>query len=133
MYKKLGRIEKVNFIDISGKLDAKVDTGAWRTSLHVDDIYIKDGDLHFHINNNVYNYKSYKKVKVKSSFGETQVRYSIKTRIIIGDLTYIVSITLSNRNNMKYKCLIGRKFLRDNKFLVDVSKEYINYDRCQKM
>jgi hypothetical protein len=126
MSKKVGSIEKVNFVNICGEIEAKVDTGAWRTSLHVDKVYLKNNNLLFHIDDRVYVYKKYKTVNVKSSFGKTQIRYSIKTTIKLGEYLYNVSISLSNRKSMKYKCLIGRRFLYRNKFLVDVNKKFIN-------
>jgi hypothetical protein len=126
MSKKVGSIEKVNFVNICGEIEAKVDTGAWRTSLHVDKVYLKNNNLLFHIDDRVYVYKRYKTIRVKSSFGKTQIRYSIKTTIKLGEYLYNVSISLSNRKSMKYKCLIGRRFLYRNKFLVDVNKKFIN-------
>lgn len=126
MDKKVGSIEKIDFIDICGKIDAKVDTGAWRTSLHVDDIYIKFNKLNFIIDDRTYTYGKFKKIKVKSSFGKSQVRYSIKTKVKLGEDFYKISISLSNRKNMKYKCLLGRRFLYKNNFLVDVNKRFIN-------
>jgi hypothetical protein len=126
MSKKVGSIENVNFVNICGEIEAKVDTGAWRTSLHVDKVYLKNNNLLFHIDDRVYVYKRYKTIRVKSSFGKTQIRYSIKTTIKLGEYLYNVSISLSNRKSMKYKCLIGRRFLYRNKFLVDVNKKFIN-------
>lgn len=133
MKKKVGSIEKIDFVNICGEIDAKVDTGAWRTSLHVDDIYLMDNKLYFHIGRQRFFYEQYKTVKVKSSFGKSQVRYSIKTKVKLGNDFYTISISLSNRKNMKYKCLIGRRFLYKNKFLVDVNKRFINNDRYKKV
>lgn len=133
MRKKVGSIEKINFINICGEIDAKVDTGAWRTSLHVDDIYIMDDKLYFHIGSERFCYERYRTIKVKSSFGKSQTRYSIKTKVKLGDNFYKMSISLSNRKNMKYKCLIGRRFLYRNNFLVDVNKSFINDDKCKEM
>jgi len=133
MKKKVGSIERINFVNICGEMDAKVDTGAWRTSLHVDDIYLMNDKLYFHIDKEKFCYKQYKTIKVKSSFGKSQIRYSIKTKVKLGDIFYKISISLSNRKKMKYKCLIGRKFLFKNKFLVDVNKRFINNDNYKEM
>lgn len=92
-----------------------------------------DNKLYFHIGRQRFCYEQYKTIKVKSSFGKSQVRYSIKTKVKLGDDFYKVSISLSNRKNMKYKCLIGRRFLYKNKFLVDVNKRFINNDNNKKM
>lgn len=126
MNKIVGSLEYLDFIEICGKIKSKVDTGAWRSSLHVDEIYIENDILNFKIKDKLYNFENYKVIKVKSSFGKTQTRYSIKTKVKLGDKVYKISLSLSNRKGMKYKCLIGRKFLRENDFIVDVNKRFIN-------
>jgi hypothetical protein len=133
MKKEVGSIERINFINICGEIDAKVDTGAWRTSLHVDNIYIKNNILFFSIGDTYYNSKSFKKISVKNSFGNIEDRYTIKTKVKLGEDIFNISVSLSNRELMKYKCLIGRRFLYRNKFLVDVNKKFINNDNNKEM
>lgn len=132
MIKEVGRIEKISFLDLNHDVDAKVDTGAWRTSLHVDNISLKDDKLVFKIGRKKFVYDKFKIVKVKNSFGIVQNRYSIKTKIKLGDRIYNISVSLSNREDMKYPCLIGRRFLYRNKYLVDVNKKFVN-DTDKKM
>ena len=66
----------------------------------------------------------YKIKKVKSSNGTIQIRASIKVDILFYNKRYTTIISLTNRSDMKYPMLIGRKFLA-NRFLVDVSQEYL--------
>ena len=66
----------------------------------------------------------YKVKKVRSSNGELQERPSIKVSVDFFGKRYKTVISLTNRADMKYPMLIGRKFL-SGKFLVDVSQEYI--------
>jgi len=66
----------------------------------------------------------YKLKKVKSSNGSVELRASIKVNISFFGKKYSTVISLTNRSDMKYPMLIGRKFLT-NRFLVDVSQEYL--------
>ena len=132
--KVIGRREIVSILDLElFDLDAKVDTGADSNSLHCDDIYIDDENfVHFTLLDKVhpaYHTKKikmplYKIKKVKSSNGTIQIRASIKVDILFYNKRYTTVISLTNRSDMKYPMLIGRKFLA-NRFLVDVSQEYL--------
>jgi hypothetical protein len=130
----VGRTERISFPELNLCMDAKVDTGAWRTALHVDGIELVDDILIFWIGNrdNCYEFKEYEIIKVRNSFGLTQERYSIKLKIRIGGKSYKVLVSLTDRNNMKYPCLIGRRFLRRYGLLVDVRKKNIS-DRYKKI
>jgi hypothetical protein len=59
---------------------------------------------------------------VRSSNGEVQKRYFIDTKITIQSKTYEIVLSLADRSEMKWPVLIGRRFLRQNNFLVDVRK-----------
>jgi hypothetical protein len=130
----IGRCERITFPDLRLCMSAKVDTGAWRTSLHVDGLKMEDGKLNFWIGDesNSYQFNDFEIIKVKSSFGKTQERYSIKLKLKIGSDVYEVLVSLSDRNNMKFPCLIGRQFIRKYGFLVNVRKKNI-YDRFKKI
>ncbi len=64
----------------------------------------------------------YKTKSVKSSNGVVQTRASIKVQVKFAGKVYQTVVSLTNRSDMKYPMLIGRKFLKD-RFLVDVSKK----------
>lgn len=131
--KIIGKREIVSILDLElFDLDAKIDTGADSNSLHCDDIYIDDENfVHFTLLDKIhpaYHTKKikmplYKIKKVKSSNGTIQIRASIKVDILFFNKKYTTVISLTNRSDMKYPMLIGRKFLA-NRFLVDVSQEY---------
>jgi hypothetical protein len=61
--------------------------------------------------------------KVKSSNGKVQERVFVKTHVALGGKTYLTSVSLADRKEMKYPMLIGRKFLAKG-YLVDVSVKY---------
>lgn len=128
MIRKIGRYEKVFFPELNLKIDSKIDTGAYSISLHVDGIYEKDNKLVFWIENenNMFSYDEFKMINVKSSFGKTQKRYSIKMIMTLGLDSFEVIVSLSDRKDMKFPCLIGRRFLNKNRFLVDVRKKNLH-------
>lgn len=138
--KIIGKKETISILDLElFDLDAKVDTGADSNALHCDHIEIKeDGMVHFHLLDEVhpsYHGKKmsvplYKVKKVRSSNGELQERPSIKVSVDFFGKRYKTVISLTNRADMKYPMLIGRKFL-SGKFLVDVSQEYITTEELK--
>jgi hypothetical protein len=132
--KIIGSVEIISILDLElFDLDAKIDTGADSNALHCDDIYIdQDKNVHFKLVDEVhpsYHDKEmviplYKLKKVRSSNGELQLRPSVKVDVLFFGKKYKAVISLTNRSDMKYPMLIGRKFL-SGRFLVDVSKEYL--------
>lgn len=132
--KIVGKKELISIIDLElFELDAKVDTGADSNALHCDDIKIENDVVHFTLLDDIhpsYHGKRmkmplYKLKKVRSSNGQLQIRPSIKVTVEFMGKRYKSVITLTNRADMKLPMLIGRKFLSE-KFLVDVSKEYLS-------
>jgi len=140
--KIVGRKELISILDLElFDLDAKVDTGADSNALHCDDIIIDDdNNVHFTLLDEVhpsYHGKKmilplYKVKKVKSSNGVVQERPSIKVRVKMFNKEYSTVISLTNRADMKYPMLIGRRFL-SGKFLVDVSKEYLTKEESKEV
>ncbi len=136
--KIIGKREIVSILDLElFDLDVKIDTGADSNSLHCDDIYIDDENfVHFTLLDKVHPAYHSKKIKmplykikrVKSSNGTIQIRASIKVDILFFNKRYTTVISLTNRSDMKYPMLIGRKFLA-NRFLVDVSQEYLTKEK----
>ena len=133
MEKKVGRSENISFPELKIEdIKAKVDTGAYGVALHVDGIRHEKGILYFKIDSEEFSYDKFKTVSVKSSFGRVQKRFSIMTKIIIGDSIYKFYVSLTDRKKMRYPVLIGRRFLYKFNYLVDVTKKNIN-DRNKKV
>ncbi|WP_083750168.1 ATP-dependent zinc protease family protein [Rhodohalobacter halophilus] len=133
----IGRIEKIDFPEFSiYNLDAKIDTGAYTSSLHCHHIETFDKNDSQWVRFNVLdpNHPEYEDSpyscpihsirSVKSSNGQIERRYTIKRKVKFFGKLRIMELTLTDRSEMKFPVLIGRKFLTD-KFLVDVSKIYL--------
>lgn len=125
----IGRREKADFpaLDLVD-IDVKIDTGAYTSSIHCHDIQEVSNQLHCQFldkahpsyNNKKLIFDHYNITVVKSSNGIAQPRYKIFTKIKFGKKKYSIDLTLTDRGEMRYPVLIGRKFL-NKKFLVDVS------------
>ena len=129
--KIIGRREYVNFplLNIE-RAEAKIDTGAYTCAIDCNHIELKiEGDkktLSFRLfNNQTYNVNEFTRKKIKNSFGEMEERYIIKTLISIGRKRIKTTISLSDRGNMRYPVLIGRRMLK-GKFIIDVNLIYTN-------
>ena len=129
--KIIGRREFVQFplLNIE-KVEAKIDTGAYTCAMHCNDIILKTINekqiLTFRLfNNTIYHVDEFTRKKIKNSFGEMEERYIIKTLIAIGRKKIKTTISLSDRENMRYPVLIGRRLLK-GKFIVDVNLIYTN-------
>lgn len=124
-------------------VEAKIDTGAYTSSIHCSDIHvIEEGDkqkLSFHIlddsipglTQREFITSDFKQKTIKSSFGQSEERFVIKTKVLIFGELIETSFSLSNRDNLKYPILLGRKFLK-KRFIVDVSKKNLSYTQKQK-
>jgi hypothetical protein len=131
--KTIGRKEVVNLpaLGLRG-INAKIDTGAYTSSIHCDKIKKSERGIscQFHNPNNkeiIYQhvtFKEFSKRTVKSSNGVEEERFAVWTEIIIGGESFPIELTLTSRIEMKSPLLIGRKFLK-KKYLVDVSKKNI--------
>ncbi len=136
MKKVIGRIERISFPawEIEN-LDAKVDTGAHTSSLHCHHIETEtvNGVEYcqfslFDPKHPSYRKKKYRSLlhdvrKVKSSNGEIEKRYVIVETAIFCGKKRKIELTLTNRSNMKFDLLLGRRFIRN--YLVDVSEKYL--------
>lgn len=134
--KTIGRVDKADFPTLKlFEIDLKIDTGAYTSSMHCHKFFEQDGVLkclfydkgHPFYNEQQIIFQNFSTAKVKSSNGSVQLRYKVKTSIIIFNKKYSIDLTLTDRDDMKYPILIGRKFLL-NKFIVDVSQKNISFN-----
>lgn len=108
------------------QVQVKIDTGAYTSSIHCKSIEIKENklncvfldDKHPEYSLETHTFEQFRTISVKSSNGIVDNRYEIKSKIKIFNKTYPISLSLSDRKDMRYPVLLGRKFLNP-KFLVD--------------
>jgi hypothetical protein len=125
----IGRTDSVDFPDL-GLTDvrAKIDTGAYTSSIHCYNIKLVKEKLVFYLpahkgeKRKRFVAKAFELKSIKNSFGQTEMRYVIKTRIVIFGKAFQAEFSLADREKMRYPVLLGRKLLR-NRFLVDVALE----------
>lgn len=130
----IGRREFVDFPELKlFSIEAKIDTGAYTSAIHCKDIEVKKNNHDFLLcfklldtshpeySEQTHQFADFDKKKIKNSFGEMEERYIIKTRIKIGKKNILTTLSLSDRENMRYPVLIGRRLLK-GKFMVDVNR-----------
>lgn len=133
----IGRKEDIDLPKLKLKdLDAKVDTGAYTSSLHCHHIKVKEIDgtkfltfklldpEHASYQKKIFKFKNFERKYVKSSNGQKELRYVIKTTLRIYGIDIETEFSLTDRSSMKHPVLLGRKFINQG-FIVDVSKKNI--------
>lgn len=125
----VGVFELVEFPGFGGiRSIAKLDTGAYSGALHCEKIREESSSQGKILkiipldSKSEYVFDEFAVRYVKSSNGLVQKRYFIDTLIIIKSKKYPIVMSLTNRQDMKWKVLIGRKFLRQHGFVVDANK-----------
>jgi hypothetical protein len=120
----IGRDSKIIFEFSVDEIPSKIDTGAETNSIHCGDTFIDNGVLYSDVleTGNLIPFTNYEIKRVRSSNGKLDKRYCINLNFILGDKKYNSDFTLNNRGLMKYPVLLGKNFLRDNSFMVDVSQ-----------
>lgn len=117
-------------------IKAKIDTGARTSSLHAFNLELEtntDGTTtaSFEIHPIQRAAKPAQSVKaeviefrdVRSSTGHTERRPVIKTPVVIGDRRFVIDVTLTSRDAMGFRMLLGRAAVR-RRFLVDPGRSY---------
>ncbi len=127
----VGRFEHVDIVGKFKDVPAKIDTGAYRSSIHATNIEVlklngKDV-LKFTLlghpvanNHRTLETRSFNIRKVRSSNGQLTTRYEINLRVRLGYKIFSTPFTLIDRSNNIFPILIGRKAL-NKRFIVDPS------------
>lgn len=120
-------------------IKAKVDTGARTSSLHAFNLRVTSRDgvdvARFVVHPGQRSTKGSVKVEAEvidhrsvrnpGGGGRVEVRPVIATTIEIGGITLPIEVTLTSRDEMGFRMLIGRQALR-RRFVVDAGRSFIN-------
>jgi hypothetical protein len=116
-------------------IKAKVDTGAKTSSLHAFDIHLEKEGKKTYVVFKVHPLQNEIRIvndcrallvdqrTVTDSGGHKEERYVIRTTLVMGGVKKRIELTLSNRETMKYRMLIGRAAL--DHFYIDPSQSYL--------
>jgi len=135
----IGRVDKADFPALQlNDIAIKIDSGAYTSSIHCENIVEKEDALHCTFmddehplyDKKEFVFKNYDIVFVRSSNGIIQKRYMVQSNIKLFNKVFKISLSLSDRQEMRYPVLIGRKFLT-KKFIVDT--ELIDVSFNQKL
>jgi len=122
------------------KIKAKVDTGARTSCLHAFEIdpYTENGveKVHFLIHplqkrNDIVDECDavvLDKRLVSDSGGHREIRYVISTRLVLGSQEWDIEMTLTNRDSMLFRMLLGRTAMED-RIQVDPARSYVQGKR----
>lgn len=133
----VGAIECCNLPELGiSDLNVRIDTGAKTSSLHVDNIdnFHRQGKpwVRFDIHPNIHNVNEtlaceapVKDIRrIKSSNGKSEERYIIRTPLVLGEQTWSIEISLTDRSEMSFLMLLGREGMA-NKILVDPGESFL--------
>lgn len=135
--KPIGWREWIGFPDLRiPRIKAKIDTGARTSALHAfkvqpfmrnDRQWVRFA-IHPEQGNSENVVEAEAPVKdqrvVRDSGGHEELRYVIETAISIGEDIIQAEVTLTDRDSMLFRVLLGRTALRDN-FVVHPGKSYV--------
>lgn len=120
------------------KIKAKIDTGARSSALHAFDMELFERQDTPMVRFKLHPVQRHghpeiateavllDRRQVRSSGGHTQVRPVIETVITLNGMTWPIELTLTNRDVMGFRMLLGRQAIR-HRFLVDAGASYLQH------
>lgn len=137
----IGRMDRVDLPQFElFDLPCRVDTGAASSALHCHKVKLIEREgiemISFHLldpSHPDYEYQEFRTMDfkervVRNSFGNSESRFVVKTRIELFGRKFRTEFTLSDRAKMTYPVLLGRRALY-NRFIVDVAEKDLSYEQ----
>ena len=118
-------------------IKAKIDTGARTSALHAFLIepYTESGTemirflIHPLQRNQEFQVECHAPIhdyrEITDSGGHREMRYVIRSKITVADGSWPIELTLTNRDTMRFRMLLGRRAM-ENRFLVNPGTSYVN-------
>lgn len=125
------------------RIKAKVDTGARTSALHAFDVHLDQGEegriVRFSMHPFQHDTDSViacaaplrDEREVRDSGGHSEMRYVIQTDVKIGPMTHSVEMTLTNRDSMGFRMLLGRTAIK-GQYLVDPGGSFLVRKRAKQ-
>lgn len=117
-------------------IKAKIDTGARTSSLHTFRLEEFQAGGRRMIRFGIHPFQKRKDIelfceaplvdrrRVKDSGGHVEKRYVIRTTVVLGSGRWPIDITLTNRDAMLFRMLLGRTAL-EKRFVIDPARSYV--------
>ena len=138
----LGRRERINLpaLGLLG-VEAKVDTGAYTSAIHCQDVHLEADPAtgrpvlrvrlldpeHPATDGRPLAFHEFAQRAIRSSNGEVQARYVIRTVVRLYGQDFEVEFSLADRSDLRHPVLLGRRLLRQGRFVVDVARRDMSY------
>lgn len=125
-------------------IKGKIDTGAKTSALHalnIQNFYLEDVEyVRFEIHPLQKNKKLVRKCvarvidrrMVSDSGGKKEKRFVIKSDLTIGETKVRIELTLTNRDSMTFRMLLGREAIKKAGMLVDISRSFVQGKKKKK-
>jgi hypothetical protein len=138
----LGRRELIDLPALSLRgVEAKVDTGAYTSAIHCSEVHLvpdpATGQPVLHVrlldpehpttNGQPLTFREFDRRAIRSSNGEVQARYVIKTVVRLYGEDFETEFSLADRSDLRYPVLLGRALLGQGHFVVDVARRDLSY------
>ncbi|MDG1378177.1 MAG: RimK/LysX family protein [Yoonia sp.] len=125
----IGWIEHLDLPDLGlARIKAKIDTGARTSALHATHItpFQKDGAewVRFEVPIDdetapiLVQAPIYDRRDIKNTSGIPETRIIIRTRLKLTDRTWMITVSLSDRSNMRFPMIVGRTALKKHNIAV---------------
>jgi hypothetical protein len=142
--KRIGWREWVRLPDLHiDRIKAKIDSGARTSALHAFKVtpFTKDGGAYVRFFVHPVQRRRKPEVacvariidqrRITDSGGNCQERYVIRTTLKLGKSSWPIELTLSNRDSMGFRLLIGRQAIR-RRYVVDPGRSFITRKKVKR-